>query len=469
MENLGANLNHSLTHSFTNSFTNSLTHSVTNLAPKKKTVAIIGGGYAGMAAAVKLAELDQTSTVFEAAKILGGRARRVDYLGMTLDNGQHILSGAYTELLRMMALVGVSGTAFERIPLKLTFGIPAEFSLCAPKLAAPWHMVAALLTAKGLDWSERIAAIRLMRALTASHFIVDHKLCVADLMTIYRQPPKLVQFLWQPLTISALNTPLATASAQVFANVLRDALATNRAASDLILPTIDLTRLFPETAATWLDTQGSRVQTGCRITAIEKNDHGFEVVYGDHREQFSHVIVAVAPHQLDTLLSRDPAIRRIFSDSVAHFQYEPITTIYLAFSPSQKLLPATMLGRSSGLVQWFFNRETLSGETGLVAGVISASGSYEALSLDELATTALGELREWLPHLASPLWHKVIQEKRATFACTADLKRPATETDIPGLVLAGDYVDCDYPATLEAAVRNGCSAAEIIYATAKNL
>ncbi len=436
-----------------------------------------------MAAAVKLTESGQSCTVFEAAKTLGGRARRVEYKGATLDNGQHILSGAYTELLRLMALVSVPNTAFERVPLSLTFasavaGAPTVFALNAAKLPAPLHMAAGLLAAKGLDWTERLAAIRLMRALKKSRFKVDARMNVAELLNAHQQPTKLIQFLWQPLTISALNTPLATASAQVFANVLRDALAAGRAESDLIFPKVDLSQLFPDPAAHWLAGRGATVKSGVRVTAIEKADAGFDIIYGagsdaqpEARETFSNIILAVAPHQLGSLASLDSEIRAIFLNAVDHFQYEPITTIYLAFPPQKTprpiLMPATMLGRTEGMVQWFFDREALSsqnGNAGVYAGVVSASGMHEQWSLDEIANVALRELRDWLPNLPAPLWHKVVHEKRATFACTPNLTRPASETAVRGLVLAGDYVACDYPATLEAAVRNGCRAADIIHA-----
>lgn len=437
-----------------------------NVAPAPQLanpVAIIGGGYAGMAAAVKLAELGVASTIFEAGKTLGGRARRIEYRGHTLDNGQHILSGAYVELLRMMALVGVPETAFQRVPLALRFGMPTEFSLTAPRLPQPLHMAFALLTARGLNWGERWAAIRLMQALKAAQFTLDAKLCVAELLKMHRQPPKLIKYLWQPLTISALNTPLETASAQVFANVLRDALVASRAASDLILPKVDLSALFPEPAAAWLAARGSYLSLGARVSRIEKSPAGFELTVGKIKAIFSRLILAVAPHQLDTLQTNDSAIQKIFLESAAHFKYEPITTIYLAFPQQTKSLQAAMLGRTRGTVQWFFDRNALNNEPGLYAGVVSASGPHEDWGLNELAAVALRELREWLPDLPEPLWHKVVHEKRATFACTPDLLRPSTETAVPGLTLAGDYVVCDYPATLEAAVRNGCRAAEMTF------
>ena len=147
------------------------------------SVAVIGGGYAGMAAAIKLAELGVNCVVFEAAKVLGGRARKVEYRDTTLDNGQHILSGAYTELLRMMALVGVPDSAFQRLPLRLD--MDETFSLRAPNLPAPLHLAWALLAAKGLNWRERFAAIRLIQSLKKSSFKVDSNETVADLLATF--------------------------------------------------------------------------------------------------------------------------------------------------------------------------------------------------------------------------------------------------------------------------------------------
>jgi hydroxysqualene dehydroxylase len=418
-------------------------------------VAVIGGGYAGMAAAVRLAELGIACTVFEAAKVLGGRARRIVYRETTLDNGQHILSGAYSQLLRMMDLVGVPSSAYQRIPLTLTMrkNSGVAFELRAPKLPAPLHLAAALLRAKGITFAECRAAIRFMQSLKHAQFSVDKTLTVSRLLAQHQQPQNLIDCLWQPLTISALNTPLNAASAQVFANVLRDALASARASSDLILPKVDLTKLFPEPAEEWLLARGSRVLSGAKVTRIAHTISGVDVSTDEANETFSAAIVAVGPHQLASLG---------FSDT-AHFTYEPIYTVYLQYPQAVTFDPA-MIGRTEGLTQWFFDRETLSQSgarhTGLVAGVISASGAHEALDQAALANTVHDELVSIAGPLPTPVWHKVVAEKFATFACTPKLVRPSTTTNTTGVFLAGDYVECDYPATLEAAVRNGIAAAE---------
>ncbi len=420
-------------------------------------VAIIGGGYAGMAAAVKLAELGVKSVVFESAKTLGGRARRIDYRDTALDNGQHILSGAYTELLRMMALVGVPDSAYERVRLRLD--IDEKFVLAAPNLPAPFHLAWALLNASGINWHERFAAIRLIQALKKSHFKVDENQTVAELLIAHRQPQKIIDLLWQPLTISALNTPLDTASAQVLANVLRDTLAAARAASDLILPKTDLTALFPAPAAHWLAKHGSRVRLASKIGSITPSSNGFEVACGAESMLFQSVILAVGPHQLSTIalpISQPPPM-----------QYEPIYTVYLQY-PAHVKLRLPMIGCTGKLTQWFFDRGALSGVDGgvhgLIAAVISASGAHEALDHAALALRVHEELVGITGTLPAPIWHKVVAEKFATFACTPAAQkslRPTTITAIAGLYLAGDYVACDYPATLEAAVRNGITAAEL--------
>ncbi|MFN8984825.1 MAG: hydroxysqualene dehydroxylase HpnE [Burkholderiales bacterium] len=422
-------------------------------------IAVIGGGYSGMAAAVRVVELGANVTVFEAAPVLGGRARRIEYQGHTLDNGQHILSGAYRELLRLFNVVDVPSRAYERVPLALA--MPPHFSLRAPLLPAPLHMAMALLTAKGLSWSDRILAVRFMAKMKKAAFQCAGNLTVARLLQDHHQSATLTKFLWQPLSISALNTPLATASAQVFLNVLRDALAGEREASDLLLPKVDLTALFPEPAARWLAARGCNTHTGSRVTNLQTNEREASFMVKDRLWSFDAAIVAVGPRQRGDVIPYLDA-----PPGSTALQYEPIVTIYLCFTTDIEL-PMPMFGQAEGCVQWFFDRRALSlhrtEKTMIVAGVISASGAHDKMSHEELAAVAVAELRNHLPDLPDPDWHKVVTEKFATFACTPDTVRLPTHTHLPNLFLAGDDIqnpERAYPATLEGAVRNGVSAAE---------
>ena len=420
-------------------------------------VAIIGGGYAGLAAAVSLAGHGICSTLIEAGRLLGGRARRVDYRDEVIDNGQHILSGAYSETLRLMNLVGVPENAMSRIPLTLT--MPPRFSLQAPRWPAPFHLIWALLSAQGLTLADRIAAIRFMQMLRRAKFRVGAGDTVAGLLAAHRQPDKLIRYLWQPLTISALNTPMSEASAQVFANVLRDALASERASSDMLLPRTDLSALFPDVAATWVAARGCRVDRGRRIRSVVAKNNRFAVATDAGEETFDAVIMAIGPHQFDSV-TLPPTC-----NVVMPFRYEPIVTIYLKFDQRVRL-PYPMFGQVDGLAQWFFDRRQLSvanahQDDGLIAAVISASGAHDALSQDELAARVRDELTRHLGPLPAPAWHKVVTERFATFSCTPQVQanRPANVTATPGLLLAGDYTAGDYPATIEGAVRSGICAA----------
>ncbi|WP_288843752.1 FAD-dependent oxidoreductase, partial [uncultured Deefgea sp.] len=217
-----------------------------------KAVAIIGGGYAGMAAAVELAAAGISVTVFEAGKVLGGRARRVarsHQVGASaVDNGQHLLIGGYSELLRLMTQCGVDlSRVFLRLPMRLQ--VDPGFVLACPRLPAPLHLAVGLLLAKGLSWAERWALIRTIQISKWRGWRLAQDISVAQWLSHERQPASLIAKFWSPLTLAALNTPLELASAQVLLNVLRDSLGGARAASDLLLPRCDFSQLFPEPAA----------------------------------------------------------------------------------------------------------------------------------------------------------------------------------------------------------------------------
>jgi squalene-associated FAD-dependent desaturase len=379
-----------------------------------------------MAAAVTLAERGVPVTVFESGPVPGGRARRVKTEGRELDNGQHILIGAYTELLRLMQLVGVSANALLRLPLELRYADGFRF-----------RGPLGLLLSRRIPLREKLAAARFMGALKKRGFRLDRDEPVSALLQRHGQDGVLGHYVWRPLCISALNTPPEAASAQVFATVLRDSLAGKSGASDLLLPRVDLSRLFPEPAAAYLAAHGGEVRTGETIRNLD-----------DLRKDHASIIVAVGPHQLKALV---PA---------PDYEYQPIYTCYLQYADSVKL-SMPMLGFSSGLVQWAFDREQLTGERGLLACVISAQGDHQQMAQEELAATCHGELKAALPGLPDPLWTRVIAEKRATISCVPNVRRMDYRID-KTVLLAGDYLDPEYPPTLEAAVRSGVRAAKTL-------
>ena len=389
-----------------------------------------------MAAAVTLAERGIPVTVFESAPVPGGRARRVRISsggqGRELDNGQHIFVGAYTELFRLIRAVGVPSEALLRIPLEIRYANGFAFR------SAPLGLLAGLLLAKGVSLGERLGALKFMAALRKTNFRLASDITVKQLLEDHGQQGRMRHYMWEPLCVSALNTPLDQASANVFLAALRDTLGGDGGASDLVLPRVDLSRMFPEPAADFIRAHGGEVRCSTTIRDL-----------GELKTQFEKIIVAVGPHQLKVLLPELPL----------EYSYQPIYTCYLQY-PESTRLDFPMLGMAEGLVQWVFDRGALLGEKGRLACVISAQGDHQQMTHDELAETCHRELSRAFPTLGKPLWSQVIAEKRATVTCTPGLKRPEMRT--AGVLLAGDYTDPEYPPTLEAAVRSGVRAANSI-------
>lgn len=405
-----------------------------------------------MAAAVTLAERRVPVTVYEAGPVLGGRARRVDINGVTLDNGLHVLIGAYRETLRLIALVHpAANDALLRLPLD--WHQHRHLHLRAPKLPAPLHLATALLTAQGAPWAERWAAIGMMRALRSANFRLAHDTTVSALLAGHQQGPILTQHLWAPLCVSALNTPPQKASAQLFLNVLRDALNAERAGSDLLIARVDLSALFPEPAADYVRAREGEVYTGRRVSAFEPVADGFQVTAGGAARVFSHVVCALPPHQVAAFVAGHNTLSEI-REIAGDLEYQPITSVYLQYD-GRVHLPAPMTGLATGMAHWLFDREAICAQPGLIGAVISAEGLHLDLTQDALGARVHQQLAAQFGPLPPLTWQRVITEKRATFSATPGLRRPAQKTPLENFWLAGDYTASDYPATLEAAVRSG--------------
>ena len=433
-------------------------------------VVVVGGGWSGCAAAVTLARAGIIVTVLEQARVLGGRARRVVQDGAALDNGQHLLVGANRQTLDLIAEVHGERKAdalFSRIPLTLRpFGDAPSgtVALSAWPLPAPLHLAGAMLAARGLTWRERVALLTGFRRLAQANFRVPKGMTVSQCFA--GTPLHAMEAVWEPLCIAALNTPPEAASAQHFVNVLRETFGGGARASDMLVPAADLSALFPDAAARFVGARGGSVRTGITVRGIARVGERIEVNTGADAESFDAAVVAVGPHQLATMLgtaSEDPAWRAPLA-AVAAFSYESITTIYLAHAEPLRLpLPVMRLDDAPG--QWIFDRNAAArgalpgGARGLVAVVISTSGPHDALDQATLVSEVDAQLQRRHRTLAPLAWSRVIAERRATYACTPELARPAAGRVDHGVYLAGDYTDPDYPATLEAATCSGVRAA----------
>jgi squalene-associated FAD-dependent desaturase len=429
-------------------------------------VAIVGGGWAGMAAAVAAQQAGHTVTVFEAARILGGRARALpatlpDGTAVTLDNGQHILIGAYTETLRLMRLVGINPqAALLRQPLALPFvdGTGLQTPKWATHWPAPLDAMAAIANARGWSWGDKWSLIRASLGWQWRGFACDPALSVAQLCATLA--PKVLHELIEPLCVSALNTPADQASAQVFLKVLKDALFGVRGGSHLLLPRTDLGALFPEAAAQWLTQRGSAVHRGQRIAQLRwqaphwlLDGQAFDrVVWATSSSNAALALMECAQAAPDLIAKS----LKDWATQTEQLRFESIATVYLW--GQQARLPHAMLALRAtpqAPAQFAFDRAQFGGPRGLLALVVSASvGDKEALqhavlnqAQQQLASLKLGGLQVV----------QTVVEKRATFACTPQLQRPP-QAIAPGLIAAGDYVEGPYPATLEGAVRSGWAA-----------
>ncbi len=420
-------------------------------------VAIVGAGYAGMAAAVTLAERGVAATVYEAGPVPGGRARRVSSRGEDFDNGQHLLVGAYRELFRLMRIVGVPDEAVLRVPFELRYARDA-FLLRVTPLPGALGLLTGLLFARGVSLGERLGAVRFMLAMRRRAFRLAPDCSVAELLARYRQDGAIGRFLWGALCVAALNTPPEEASANVFLVVLRDTLNGPRGATDLVFSRVDLSRLFPEPAARYLAARGGGLRLRSPVRRIAREGGEFRI----DGEAYSQLILACAPQQLAALLGGLPELSSVVR-TVAGYSYQPIYTCYLRY-PEGVSLPSPMLGFAQGPVQWVFDRGNLNREPGRLACVISAQGEHTRLPHDELAAACHRQLRDALGKLPEPLGSQVIAEKRATIACTPGFARIDPRAAVPGLFLAGDFLDPEYPPTLEAAARSGVRAAQLAFA-----
>ena len=401
-------------------------------------VAVIGGGWAGIAAAVELTAAGADTTLFEAGHVLGGRARSITVAGRTLDNGQHILLGAYRETLALMRRVGADpDKLFDRRPLQVIDH--TGFRMALPKLPAPLNVAWGLLAANGVSLSEKLATAWWMQGVKARRFRLGHDGTVAEWLDAAGQTGTLRRHLWEPLCLAALNTPAERASAQVFANVLRDSLGSARQEdTDLLLPRVDLGQLLPEPATRWLTANGATLCFGTRVAGISVTPDGIAIAGVSH----DAVVIATAPQHAGKLW---PA-----ADTA--YEYEPIATVYLQFG-AKTHLPFPLLNLLGKHGQWVVDHGN-----GLLACVLSGHGDWESLADEVLAAALQHELD--LPEKAG--WCKVIREKRATFSCRPGIPRPPGTTAHPYVLLAGDYTWADYPATLEGAVRSGRRAAHVL-------
>ncbi len=425
-------------------------------APRR--VAVIGGGWAGLAAAVRATESGAQVTLFEMAAQLGGRARSVSEEPPLLDNGQHILIGAYRDTLALMRRVGVDpDQLLLRTPLRLRY--PDHEGLRLPGGQPLFSFLRGVLSYRRWPWRARLALLMRSMAWLLQGFRCAPELCVAELCADL--PRAVQQDLVEPLCVAALNTPADRASAQVFLRVLQDALFSGPGSADLLLPRRPLGDLLPAPASRWLLANGASLRLGQRVQALQKLGEGRWQVDG---EDFDAVLLACPPNEAARLAE---AIAPGWAEQARGLRYEPIITVYLRRPDSWLPAPMVALQESAEApAQFVFDQGQLSGQPGLFAFVISGAEAWVNAGLAATGDAVEAQARAVLGWQGDIERVRVLAEKRATFACTPGLLRPPMHI-APGLMAAGDYVAGPYPATLEGAVRAGLAAADVVISPCK--
>ena len=459
-------------------------------------VVIIGAGWAGLSAALHLRRAGVPVQVLEAAPQAGGRARPHSQPGpptpdgLVLGTGQPRRLGAYRDTLNLVNWL--DGQGMDRMPLRLENAAGLQLRRRRHVLAAgttdsisrqlgeSLSLVAAVLSAQGLPVRDRLQLIwTLASARVAGWRTPSGVRTVTDWYRDTAQSVRLIRQVWDPLVVSAMNTPPDQASATVFLRVLRDSLGQAPTASDFVLAGQDLASLFVDPAVDWLGRHGCPVQLRTPVREIRVNlkarqGHGYQLraadpVRGEQQLQTQHIVLATPPYTAARLLA-DLAPASVLAP-LEGFGWRPITTAYVGWRVGNHALP-TRLPAVFSLVDaqgeampahWVFDRGVQAGWQ-LGSMVISDSAGAMAEGDDALCAGLQRQLASAMG--LPPAEHiALIHEKRATFACTDD--RPVVTPgsllpQLPGIALAGDYSYGGYPATLEGAVRSGRMAAEII-------
>jgi len=427
----------------------------------KSRCIVVGAGWAGLACALSLARSHFAVTLIEAAPQAGGRARCISFGAEQVDNGQHLMLGAYQSLSLMLAWLNIEeSSVLQRHPFKLEWFTALQLSL--PRLFYPGNLLAGLLMAQGFSWQEKYALVQFF--LYARKTSVLSEDCSAKLLLErLKQPKRLIEGFWNSIVLSALSTPLELASAQVFLNVLKESFLKNSSFSDLLLAKVALSELFPTPAIKYLQDHQHTVALRQRVTELAVQNGSCQGVYTQNQQfwEAEHVVIAIPPWQVPTLFKPIPELG-FLSDTLARFKTQPITTAYFKFNkPLNFKLP--LMGLLGGSAHWWFDRKD-SGQPDVLAAVISGPGLHNDWSHAELISKLQTEILQQYPHLGPALETRVVREKFAAFSCEIGVQshRPSHHTPITGLWLAGDYTFGPYPASLEAALQSGLKCADLI-------
>jgi hydroxysqualene dehydroxylase len=440
-------------------------------------VIVVGAGFAGLSAAVALANRGARVLVLEARPGLGGRATAFTdpETGELVDNGQHAIFGCYHETFRFLRTIGTDDLVRldERLEIEVIDSEGCRSRLRSVTLPPPMHLLGALLRWNALSWRDRVGALSLAPVLRraawrhargdAPDLSTEHE-TVGAWLRRHGQTPRLCTLLWEPLTVAALNQQMDVAAAAPFVRVLAQMFGGSRRDAAIGLPRVPLDALYARPAARWLADRGSEVRAGAAARIVCAGDTVSHVEVRGEPIHCGTVICAVPWHALGRTLEGAPPSLAPLLASAAATSASPIVTVNLWLDRPVTDVP--FIGLPGRTMQWMFDKRQAFGETASHLSLVSSGAEHiVARSNRELVDLAVGEVRDALPpaRSAQVLRAVVVREKRATFSLApGQPPRPRTVTPVQGLFLAGDWIDTGLPATIESAVISGHRAAAAV-------
>jgi squalene-associated FAD-dependent desaturase len=442
-------------------------------------VIVIGGGFAGLSAAARLAGHGARVLVLEARARLGGRATAfVDRdTGEVVDNGQHVLLGCYTETFEFLRRIDALDSVRLQRELAVTMidGAGRRSRLSCAALPPPLHLLAGLFEWSALSWADRFAALRMAGPLKAARRALRPGATLAAAspgetveawLVRNGQTARLREMLWEPLALAALNQPAHKAAAPVFARVLAEMFGGTSEHAAIALPTKPLHEMYAEPARRFIERRGGVVRTGSAATLARGSAAALEARAGDERWRGEAIVAAVPWFALGGLIDSSVPELQPLASRAAAMASSPIVTVNLWFD--RAVLDEPFIGLPGRAMQWVFDKGAILGEGASHLSLVSSGAApLVGAANADLVADAHREILEALPHArAARLVNAgVVREPRATFSLApGQPPRPATETPIRGLYLAGDWIDTGLPATIESAVRAGHVAADLALA-----
>jgi squalene-associated FAD-dependent desaturase len=435
------------------------------------TVGIVGGGLAGITAALRCADAGRAVTLFESTPRLGGLTYSFRRGDLDVDNGQHVFLRCCTAYQGLLARLGVADrvTLQPRLDIAVHSPAPARPArLRRSGLPAPLHLSGALARYGPLSPAQRLAFVRgalaLRRVDPASP--ANDEQSFGAWLAAHGQSERAVSALWDLVGVATLNARAANASLALAATVFQIGLLTDAAAADIGWSAVPLSRLHGEPARDHLAAAGGRVLTGAKVLAIVPDGDRWQIQTRQGEHLVDQVVLAVPPEAADRLLP--PGSVSLPDGWAQGLGSSPIVNAHAVYD--RPVMAAPFVAGIDTPIQWVFDRTAQSG---------LATGQYLAVSLsaaDDLIDLPTGVLRErLLPALAALLPDAggarvtdffVTRERHATFrpAPGSARLRPGATTSTPGLFLAGAWTATGWPATMEGAVRSGNAAVDALLA-----